>query len=91
MRITWSRYEPHGHQLEHDTLAVLQHAKAQFPNLRIVYLGSRTYGGYAIGGLNPEPYAYESAFAARWLIQRQMQGDPELTLSQSPPPRSLRW
>ena len=76
--------QEHVRRLERDTLTVLHNAKAQFPNLRIVYLGSRTYGGYAIGGLNPEPYAYEGAFAARWLIQRQMQGDPELTLSNSP-------
>ncbi|MBM3879900.1 MAG: hypothetical protein FJ387_09300 [Verrucomicrobia bacterium] len=74
----------HGRKLERDTLAVLHHAKAQFPNLRIVYLGSRIYGGYAVGGLNPEPYAYESAFAARWLIQRQMQGDEDLALTRSP-------
>jgi hypothetical protein len=74
----------HGRKLERDTLAVLHHAKTQFPNLRIAYLGSRTYGGNATGGLNPEPYAYESAFAARWLIQRQMQGDAELALAKSP-------
>ena len=55
-----------------------------FPNLRIAYLGSRTYGGYAMSALNPEPYAYESAFAARWLIQRQMQADPELADANSP-------
>ena len=47
-------------------------------------MGSRTYGGNATGGLNPEPYAYESAFAARWLIQRQMREDPELALTRSP-------
>jgi len=76
--------QEHGRQLERDTLAVLHNAKAQFPNLRIVYLGSRTYGGYAIGGLNPEPYAYESAFAARWLIRRQVQGDVALALTKSP-------
>lgn len=74
----------HGRRLERDTLAVLRNAKAQFPNLRVAYLGSRIYGGYAIGGLNPEPYAYESAFAARWLIQRQMRGDDQLVLTQSP-------
>jgi hypothetical protein len=73
----------HGHQLERDTLAVLQNAKAQFPNLRIVYLGSRIYGGYALGALNPEPYAYESAFPARWLIQRQMKGAAELAPAKS--------
>ncbi len=76
--------QDHGRQLERDTLAVLRNARAMFPNLRLAYLGSRTYGGYANGGLNPEPYAYESAFAARWLIQRQMQNDPELSLQKIP-------
>lgn len=76
--------QEHGKKLEADTLKVLQHAKALFPNLRIAYLGSRTYGGYANGNLNPEPYAYESAFPARWLIQRQMNEDAELALTKSP-------
>jgi hypothetical protein len=76
--------QEHGKKLEADTLAVLHNARALFPNLRIAYLGSRTYGGYANGGLNPEPYAYESAFAARWLIQRQAKGDPELAEAKSP-------
>jgi hypothetical protein len=76
--------QEHGKQLEADTLSVLQNARAQFPNLRIAYLGSRTYGGYANGALNPEPYAFESAFPARWLIQRQIKGDPELAESKVP-------
>jgi len=74
----------HARKLERDTLAVLHNARAMFPNLRIAYLASRTYGGYATGSLNPEPYAYESAFAVRWLIQRQIQGDPELAETKSP-------
>lgn len=74
----------HGRKLERDTLALLQIARAKFPNLRLAYLGSRTYGGYAAGGLNPEPYAYESAFAARWLIQRQLRGNPELAPDRTP-------
>ena len=76
--------QEHGKKLEADTLAVLHNARALFPNLRIAYLGSRTYGGYANGGLNPEPYAYESAFPARWLIQRQIKGDAELAEAKSP-------
>jgi hypothetical protein len=76
--------EEHGRKLERDTLALLQHAKTHFPNLRIAYLGSRTYGGYATGGLNPEPYAFESAFAARWLMQRQMNGDAALHAGLAP-------
>jgi hypothetical protein len=57
---------------------VLQNAKKRFPNLRVAYLGSRIYGGYASGGLNPEPQAYEGAFVVRWLIQEQLKGDAGL-------------
>ena len=64
----------HGRKLYADTLTVLQLAKKRFPNLRIAYLGSRIYGGYATTPLNPEPYAYEGAFAVRWLIQDQVKG-----------------
>lgn len=74
----------HCQKLEKDTLAVLQNARAVFPNLRIAYLGSRIYAGYAVTGLNPEPYAYEGAFAVRWLIQRQIKGDPELAEVKAP-------
>ena len=68
----------HGKKLQQDTLIVIQNAKARFPNLRIIYLSSRIYAGYASTPLNPEPYAYEGAFAVRWLIQDQMKGDAEL-------------
>ena len=68
----------HGKQLDQDTRTVLSNITSHFPNLRIVYLGSRIYGGYADGRLNPEPYAYEGAFVCRWLIQSQMKGDAEL-------------
>lgn len=76
--------QEHGRKLETDTLAVLQNARAHFPNLRVAYLGSRIYGGYATSMLNPEPYAYDSAFAARWLIQRQIKGDDALAPEKSP-------
>ena len=66
--------EEHGQKLQRDTLAVIQNAKDRFPNLRIAYLSSRIYGGYATNNLNPEPYAYESAFPVRWLIQDQIRG-----------------
>ncbi|MEX2138503.1 MAG: hypothetical protein WD894_04540 [Pirellulales bacterium] len=68
----------HGKKLERDTRAVIQNAKAKFPNLHAAYLSSRIYGGYSTGPLNPEPYAYESAFVVRWLIQGQISGDKAL-------------
>lgn len=70
--------QTHGRTLQQDTLAVIQNAKAKFPNLRIAYLSSRIYGGYSGSPLNPEPFAYESAFPVRWLIQDQIQGSAEL-------------
>ena len=70
----------HGKKLQTDTLAVLKNAKAHFPNVRVAYLASRIYAGYAPAGhrLNPEPYAYESAFVVRWLIQDQIKRRPDL-------------
>jgi hypothetical protein len=55
--------------------------KAKCPNVRVVYLSSRIYGGYNAVGLrrvNPEPFAYESAFSVRWLIQDQIKGEAKL-------------
>jgi hypothetical protein len=61
----------------HITLC-LQRLRLKFPNLRVAYLSSRIYAGYATTPLNPEPYAYEGAFANRWVIQSQVDGDPLL-------------
>jgi hypothetical protein len=68
----------YGKKLANDTTIVIQNATAKFPNLRVAYLSSRIYGGYSGRPLNPEPYAYESAFVVRWLIQRQIKGDEAL-------------
>ncbi|HEX8674572.1 MAG TPA: hypothetical protein VF710_21915 [Longimicrobium sp.] len=37
-----------------------------------MFISSRIYAGYATTALNPEPYAYESGFAVKWLIQDQI-------------------
>jgi Cu/Ag efflux protein CusF len=52
--------------------------QTRFPNLKIVYLSSRTFAGYATTRLNPEPYAYESGFSVRWLIEQQLRGEGNL-------------
>ncbi len=71
-------FPKHARVLQKNIAAVLRKLKARFPNLRIAYLSSRIYAGYAGGPLNPEPYAYESAFSVRWLIEDQIKGNPEL-------------
>lgn len=68
----------HTEELQAHIQTILHRLKERYPNLKIVYLSSRIYAGYARGPLNPEPYAYESAFAVRSLIQQQIKGEPSL-------------
>jgi hypothetical protein len=60
--------------LQVDLRAIVRTMRARYPRLRLVYLSSRTYGGYAITGLNPEPAAYDSGYAVRGVIQDRMSG-----------------
>jgi hypothetical protein len=69
---------PHTQFLANNTILTLQRLRQRFPNLRVAYLSSRIYAGYATALTNPEPLAYEGAFAARWVIQAQIKGDPLL-------------
>jgi len=65
----------HAQELRDNMATIVQKLKQRFPKLRIAYLSSRIYAGYAVMPLNPEPYAYESAFAVRWLIEDQIGGN----------------
>jgi hypothetical protein len=58
-------------RLAADMDKVLDIARSMFPNLRIVYMSSRTRSGATTGRGPSEPQAYETAFAVRRLIERQ--------------------
>jgi lysophospholipase L1-like esterase len=69
-----SGWPAYAQQLKSEIETMLQLLKQRFPNLQIAYLSSRIYAGYATSTLNPEPYAYESAFSVRAVIQDQLSG-----------------
>jgi hypothetical protein len=62
---------------------IVQVMHNRFPNLKLVYLSSRTYAGFAKSPLNPEPYAFESGFSVKWLIEKQIKGDKDLNYDPS--------
>jgi hypothetical protein len=51
---------------------IIRAAKVRWPNLKLAFVSSRIYAGYATADINPEPYAYEYGFSTKWLIQAQI-------------------
>lgn len=50
---------------------ILRFAKQRYPNLSIAFLTPSSYRGWA-GAFNPEPQAYETGFAVKWVIDAQI-------------------
>jgi len=68
----------HAQEMQDFLQSIVQILQDTFPNLRIAYLSSRIYAGYAVRPLSPEPWTYEEGFAFKWLIEAQIGGDPAL-------------
>ena len=60
------------YQLQTNLANIARAAKVRYPNLRIMFLSNRIYAGYATTQLNREPFAYESGFSVKWLIEAQI-------------------
>ncbi len=65
-------------ELQAHLAIIVQDLKVHYPNLKIAYLSSRTRSYTYERGLSPEPVAFETAFAVKWLIAQQINGDPAL-------------
>ena len=77
--------------LMRDLGAIVRIIEDKMPNVRLCYITSRIYGGYASTTLNPEPYAYESGFAVKWLIQGQIVGVDSLNFDPASGPVGAPW
>jgi hypothetical protein len=64
--------------LRNQLRTILQILGKRYRSLRLVYVSSRSYGGYAITPFNPEPAAYDGAFAVKWLIQERIASKTKL-------------
>ncbi|MEZ4281266.1 MAG: PKD domain-containing protein [Myxococcota bacterium] len=72
-------FPAHAELLQSRLEAVARSLLVRFPNLKIAWFSSRTraYTDEA-NALSPEPYAYESGFSVRWMIEKQLAGDASL-------------
>ena len=66
-------------ELQKDLEIVVRNLKVLFPNIQMAFVSSRTRC-YTTNSLatNPEPYSWEVGFATKWMIERQIQGAPDL-------------
>lgn len=69
--------------LQRELRSIVEILRTKFPRLKLVYVSSRIYGGYSETDLNPEPIAYETAFAVKWLIEEH--------INRPSPDASLPW
>ena len=71
--------------------SIVRNIKSKLPNVKLVYLTSRIYAGYASSALNPEPYSYESGFAVKWLLDAQIAGEDSLNWDPNAGPTHAPW
>lgn len=65
-------------KLEGDLETVARNLKLRYPKIKIAYFSSRTHSYAYWEGANPEPGAFETGFAVKWMIEKQIEGDPSL-------------
>ncbi len=73
-------FPTHAQLLQQDLEAVARGIKHNYPNIKLVFVSSRTRA-YTDdpSKQSPEPYAYENGFAVKWMIEKQINGDPDLS------------
>jgi len=78
--------------LKDEFIAAFHTIMGKYPNVKMCYISSRTYGNYMSSDLNREPHAYYTGWADKMLIEDQINGEPELSYS-GPDPQApwLSW
>ena len=72
--------------------SVMRILKQKYPNVKMVYLSPRSYAGYAKTRLNPEPFAWYTGWAIKFLIEDQIKGVDDLRFKgENAPVAWLSW
>jgi hypothetical protein len=89
---TLGAFPLHAQVLQSNLEAIARDLKTNYPNIKIAYSASRTRA-YTDdpSTLNPEPFAYESAFSVRWMIENQINGAPDLNFDPNRGPVVAPW
>jgi PKD repeat protein len=82
----------HAQALQSDLEIIARIAKSKYPNLKLIYLSCRTHAyDTNSADLNPEPFAFETAFADKWAVQDQIAGQNNLNFNPSNGPVLAPW
>jgi PKD domain len=79
---TYGPFPIHVQQFQNYLEMAVRNIKTVFPNVKMAFVSTRTRSySNSVTDLSPEPYAYETGFGVKWMIQKQINGDPSLRFS----------
>ncbi len=90
-RIGPGNFPGRAQELQHDLEIIARNLKIRYPNSTLAYYSSRTRSFTYWQGLSPEPTAFETAFSVRWMLENQINGDPDLNYDPANGPVVAPW
>jgi hypothetical protein len=79
---TYGSFPTHVEQFQDYLEMTIRNIKTAFPNVKMAFVSTRTRSySNNMASLNPEPSAYETGFGVKWMIEKQISGDPSLQFS----------
>ncbi len=88
-----SAFPTDSQQVQGEIETVMQNVLIKFPNVKLMYLSPRIYGGYSNGIVttNPEPWAYEMGWGDKWAIADQINGLSSINYDPAKGPVLAPW
>jgi PKD repeat protein len=88
---TYGHFPAHAQSLQNDVEIILRLARSKYPNLKMAYLTGRSRCYDTNTSPLPEPFAYETSFADKWVVQDQINGTNNLNYNAGKGPVVAPW